>query len=207
MAQDKLPMLAANGLLVLDFDRTLFDTVRFMEELYKEMERSFKIPAAQWQEEVKQFQRDVATGQCYDLLAHIRAHGLAADEVLGRLTEAWPLDHFLFPDSLRLLERLRKTDIIERTSILTYGEAKTQLFKVSLAPALAGLPVDITETPEKGKHLVFEYGDASGLLIDDKCIEALPEHFDFIQLVREGASARYPRQAKHAIRSLDELVF
>lgn len=172
--------------IVLDFDRTLFDTKAFNEWLAEEIAvRSGKSRAevlTQAQETFYIYNGDL---YYYDIPGQLAA--IFGDEAKKQLTaiKKKALEHqsFIFSDVQRTLSKLQERG---KLAILTYGNEAAQQFKLSLCPKLAGIPVIIVQTP-KGPHLAANFDSSERcVFVDDKDQHGdLPDWVEFYHLRRD----------------------
>ncbi len=172
--------------IVLDFDRTLFDTKAFNEWLAEEIAvRSGKSRAevlAQAEETFYIYNGDL---YYYDIPAQLAAiFGDEAEKQLAAIKKkALTHQSFIFSDVQRLLGKLQERG---KLTILTYGNEAAQRFKLSLCPQLADIPVVIVQTP-KGSHLATNFNSRERcVFVDDKDQHGdLPEWVEFYHLRRD----------------------
>lgn len=132
----------------IDFDRTLFDTSRFVKALTDEVDR---IHPGMGVELDKKFESAYKAERTFFLMRHLRST-LGADVVM-QLVEALIKRHkgdrFLLPGAL---ERIQLADEMttERPSwgLLTYGDVADQKLKIAIA-GLNQAPLYMTDTPHK----------------------------------------------------------
>jgi hypothetical protein len=172
--------------IVLDFDRTLFDTQLFNEWLADEIAirsgRSVGEVLKQAKEEFYVYNGDL---YYYDIPGQIEAvFGSEAPKQLAAIKKK-ALSHksFIFSDVQRLFGALQKLGIV---TILTYGIDGAQQFKLSLCPLFIDTPVIIVQTP-KGPHLAANFDSTKRcIFVDDKDTHGeLPDWVEFYHLRRD----------------------
>ena len=120
---------------LFDFDRTLFDTGRFVEWLWGCLAMTYGIDAAVEKQRAKEFYD--YDGEWYDYrffdhIASLPAIAEPVDDFCQRCRDNAPED-FLFPDAAGVLGDI--------DGILTFGNEAYQRFKLSFAPRLKDMPV------------------------------------------------------------------
>lgn len=190
--------------IVLDFDRTLFDTKLFAEWMFTELaQRSGRTTEVIRREAESIYYIYSGPLYYYDLFAQTQAlFGEQADVVLSDMRQkAIATKNFLFKDVRRSLSALHSCGDV---SILTYGKEDYQLFKISLCAELLGVPA-ITVLGPKGPQLDAHFNrTVRCVFVDDKDIDGqLPDWVEFYRIVREGDAVTTTGQA---IASFDELV-
>lgn len=171
--------------IVLDFDRTLFDTSYFADWFAEEVaERSglaVELVKKQAQETYYVYSGEL---YYYDMIAHLTAiFGADANTQLEEIrTKARKHTSFLFEDVQATLDALKEYGTL---SILTFGKEDYQRFKLSLCPQLEGIPAYIVQDA-KGPHLAANFEPTERcVFIDDKDEHGtLPEWVEFYHLQR-----------------------
>ncbi|HKX73317.1 MAG TPA: hypothetical protein VJM32_04855 [Candidatus Saccharimonadales bacterium] len=188
-------------LLLLDLDRTLLDTKRFMNELWTEISRQYNLDYDHEMSRVPHWYRSMDDYRYYDLRLHIQ-EGLALDPdvAVAAVTPALKKIDFLFPDVSELAEWRKHTDYELR--IMTFGPRWVQEFKLAFMPELADIAADIILEP-KGQFIARQYAGRQGMLVDDKRNADLPHGFREIWLDRDGTNQR--PEGIITINSLTEL--
>ena len=181
--------------VVIDLDRTLFDTDRFIHDIAVILETRFDVVNAdRFISNVGDYY--VQTGEnlrTYDFFRHIESLGLDADEVETHLETVFfeePEDTrntYLYDDAPRFIEFLRSEANIHDIKVLTYGEERMQKLKLRLAATvLKDIECVIIQEP-KGPYLAFLYSEGQkGIVVDDKYISDLPEDFIQVQVNRNN---------------------
>jgi hypothetical protein len=168
-------------LLLLDFDRTLFDTNVFRFTLWSALERLYGVDPEHEIEAARGFYSYNDELYDYNFFAHLSSLDLGdIEEVKSALHQALTGHRFLYQDAMSALNLQDKYDI----RILTYGNAAFQLFKISLCPELAAIPVETT-LEHKGEYLKTHHEGEAIVLVDDKNLHGeLPGNARFIHLDR-----------------------
>lgn len=171
--------------IVLDFDRTLFDTTKFSLWFAAQVaKRSGKSPETITQEAAKAYYVYQGDLYYYDMQAHMGdIFGNQAEAMLDEIQAlAKTSENFLFDDVRRTLADLRRYG---KVTILTFGEEQYQKFKISLCSELADVPAAIVQSA-KGPHLAEQFEPSVRcVFVDDKDEHgSLPEWVEFYHLRR-----------------------
>lgn len=188
--------------LFLDLDRTLFDTVRFMNALWHALAAQCGQDYDHCMAMVPQYYRAIGDYRYYDLWLHIQ-DGLGVDPevAVAAITPHLKGADFTFPDASELHE-WQKTDYEIR--ILTFGPEWVQRFKLQFAPRIAQLPIDIILEP-KNQFIARDYAGRSGLLVDDKRDLHLPPNFKEVWLDREDTMQNSQEYGIICVNSLTQV--
>ncbi len=207
-------------LVVIDLDRTLFDTARNFND-FMDM-----LKAVYGNELINKMKEVEATTQHFDRFAYLQAHhGLRYGQLVADfrsfVSRTYGENHsYLFPGATKLIAFLQQ-EPHTHLLIITTGSGQSQRFKLGLCPELAGLPHKIIGH-NKGAALQAEFDAASAVshdgrhfndfvFIDDKAdaiapIQPAPNRL-LIHLLREGA--KYPelteRNDVHIVHSLEDV--
>jgi hypothetical protein len=193
------PLKAHPWLLVLDFDRTIFDTHRYYQDFHEMLTRQYGAEFAAAMSAAE------GASQYFDPFAFLLEHGVsyaAATAAFDAYTaKKYPAGtSYLFADAHRLITALRHHPQIH-PAILTTGSRQSQEFKLALCPELAELPQDII-AGNKGQQLQRDI-DAHGAvtiggkpylriaLVDDRSsvlehIKPHARHRRLIHILRPG---------------------
>jgi FMN phosphatase YigB (HAD superfamily) len=175
-------------LIVLDFDRTLFDTARFYRDFLAAISHTWGADLAASMQEVER------TGEHLDPFHYLQnTHGIACDAVAQAFTAyiatIYPGGaNYLFEGAPELIQYLRArphTHVL----IMTTGTKQSQTFKLGLCPELAPLEHRII-SENKGKILQAEFEQAGGIAIGGRRFS----HFVFVD---DKASALTPIASHH----------
>lgn len=168
--------------LLVDLDRTLFDTTRFVQTLWDWIEQTYGVNADAARYEMKQYFTYVGEMYNYDFFQHIHELGIDGEELVKR-AQAELTESFVFGD---VAEFLQSTAGLDR-AILTFGANNYQQFKISLCPELSGIEVHMTQG-FKHDYIKTHWPDQPTLLIDDRLLEDnLPTITRFILIDRAQA--------------------
>lgn len=184
-------------LLLVDFDRTLFDTGSFVEALWSAIADQYGVDKERQLARAKQFYEYRGQWYDYDFYRHVSTipelpQDMAAFETTmhTRLRD----DVFLFPDAAGLIDAI--------DAIVTFGNEPYQRFKLSFCPQLRGLTCHIIQTG-KGDFIARQFGHQPTVLVDDKRLETeLPPSVQFIHLDRSQREALIAHEAYASVNSL-----
>lgn len=183
--------------LLLDLDRTLFDTTLFVQTLWDWIEQVYGVDAEASRYGMKQYFTYVGEMYNYDFFTHIRELGIDGAELTKR-AQAELTGSFVFDDVEEFLQTTKDLD----RAILTFGADNYQQFKISLCPELSGLEVHMTQG-FKHDYIKTHWPDASTLLIDDRLLEeGLPSVTQFVLIDRAQAEPTVDQGNYRSINSL-----
>lgn len=183
--------------MLVDFDRTLFDTERFVGVLWKTLGAHYGVDGMKELSRVQDFYYERGTVPLgYDFFSHLAAIKSIKDSettVEAILRNSLRSEDFLFEDARSLYD-----DIDE---IVTLGDRKYQTFKLSICPDLVGIRTHIIQESKAG-FIKRQYLRPT-LLVDDKHHEhELPESCNFILINREQQDEIVNHGNYHSVRSL-----
>ncbi len=169
-------------ILFVDFDRTLFDTAVFSDQLWRAMSRRYGIDPEVAKGESKAYFRYLGTLYDYDFFSHMRqTTGLSDGAIEAAVREDLAHQQFLYADSDEVFAWQRAGYDVR---ILTYGNEPYQRLKLGFAPQLLQkLPVVIIRE-RKADYLASAHAEQLGWLVDDKPDQRLPNGFKEIHLDR-----------------------
>jgi hypothetical protein len=188
--------------VVLDLDRTLFDTEGFMDDTAETLETYFHIDAQKFTRDIPNYYVQTSGNlRAYDMFAHLTHLALNSDSVEDCLLSTLPstargANGYLYPDSPKFINFLRNTPDVEDLTLLTHGYLRPQEIKIALARAVLDdlHSIVVTEEP-KDIYLRTNFQDKQGIIVDDKDIENLSSNFVHAPIDRTGTS-------KHGYNSL-----
>lgn len=185
-------------MIYVDFDRTLFDTAKFIDVRDGVLKKEFGIELTN--EDTLNFYQYVDDLYLYDFYDHMAKLGLTSDDVDKRLKPAMTqvCQSFVYDDAREIV------DVID-FKILTFGQVGYQSFKFEFAPELEGIE-KIVVFEHKDEYIVRQHGEDRVVLVDDK-IDASRQHhtIDFIHLDRQGAQSMWQDETGLHISSLQYL--
>lgn len=171
--------------LVLDFDRTLFDTDTYYAAVLDLLAANFGIDRGRVLQDFKTHQHTQDGMQHYDFFGHVVALGLDPDVVEAAVISEFA-GKFVYADVPQVLQML--PDTLEAV-VLTYGDPRHQHMKYRLSRL--NLPLNIA-SGQKGPWLQNRYGDKRGLMVDDRVVADLPPKFSFVQIDRTAQNSGAP---------------
>ena len=175
-------------LVVLDLDRTLFDTARYYRDFLGAISQT-------WGGDIANSMQDTErTGEHLDPFEYLqREHGIEYDAVTqafsAHVAATYPTGTgYLFAGASELIEYLRQRP---RTYVLiiTTGTQQSQLFKLKLCPELTRLNYKII-SENKGEVIQAQFKQAGGIAFEN-------HHFHYFVLVDDKADALTPITAHH----------
>lgn len=180
----------------MDFDRTLFDTSSFFNEVWQLLADLYGIDADAERQRIGEFQDNYVSGYDYRFFDHARS---AVGERFNKadFTKAAQRefkDMFLYAD-------VSDEVIALIDAIVTFGGHEYQLFKLSLCPRLVDIKVYTTLQP-KGECIAQTFNEPA-LLVDDKPLEN--EIIPPTRFIRIDRAASEQATQSSVIRSLAEL--
>lgn len=164
--------------VLVDFDRTLFDTSSFVEWLWEALETVYGVDAEAEKERASEFY--IYSGDWYDyqFFTHLEAIPVMREverETFIRTMLSIERPTFLFDDAQAILPRCDE--------IITFGNRAYQEFKLSFCPEVSDLPVTIIQ--ESKADYVRHHYEGPLVLIDDKHLEnELPDWVRFVLIDR-----------------------
>jgi hypothetical protein len=152
-----------------------------MDRVWQAISRHYKINVAQAKAEIPHFYEYIGELRYWDFHQQLsQQFGFDPDEVITSVRPDLEREDFLYPDTKEFLALQGPN---RQLHILTFGEEWTQRAKLSLSPALAGLPCDII-LEAKGDYIAQHFSDVQGWLIDDKLNSHMPSHIRSVWLDR-----------------------
>ena len=185
---------------MVDLDRTLFDTDRFVDWVWQVIAKEYKIDTEYERQRAELFYsyyEDWYDYQFFDHIASISTIDSSQDE-FERRVRSHQRDNFLFTDALETLSLYDE--------IITFGNQPYQRFKLSMCPELHAIPATII-TEMKANYIKHHYR-APVVLIDDKNLsDELPDWARFFLVDRTQQQAMIQHSADFtSMSSLRELI-
>ncbi len=185
-------------ILLVDFDRTLFDTDRFTTACWQAITKKYKVDGQAELANVASHYTEISGLKYYNFQSHIAAVlSVPPWKVTEAIRPALKTQNFVYDDAKLLFRWQRKYPV----RILTFGATWHQQYKLSFAPQFKDIPVDITLQP-KGKFIAEKFKGSTGWLIDDKYNGGLPDGFTEIHLVRTAQTPIEKNDGKITVNSL-----
>lgn len=175
-------MTETQPLLLVDFDRTLFDTSRFSTHWWGWLAETYRLDPVREMGRIEEYFNYVGEWRNYDFYRHVADLRLddSVDVVCAKAHEALKECGFLFPDS-KAVEALARERPVE---IVTFGNKPYQRYKLSYCPQLSSWRQHIIDS-EKGEYIKQQFGARPTILVDDKMLAGtLPASTRFIHLDR-----------------------
>lgn len=171
-------------LLLLDLDRTIFDTATFMRVLWTALAAEYNADYDREMARVPSFYRAVGDYRYYDLQLHIQEGlGENADEAMRAVSPILTQQDFAFADLSELGTWLAHPDYEVR--VLTFGPEWVQRWKLVFMPMVKDVPIDITLEPKEA-YIAREFAGRTGFLVDDRLTHSLPDGFTEMYITRES---------------------
>ena len=174
--------LTGQCLVVLDFDRTLFDTAQYYTDFLEMITRQYGTKVAE------HLRTAESTSENFNPLEYLREQGITPETLMSQFDsfakEQYPSGvSYLFPgapDLIAYLGRRHRTHCV----IITTGTLEYQQFKLRLAPELSEIPIQII-SDNKGEILQQQFNRAGGVVLGHRWYSRLV-------LVDDKASALTP---------------
>jgi hypothetical protein len=171
--------------LLLDLDRTLFDTPLFVQTLWGWIGKTYTIDAVASRENMKSYFSYVGDLYDYDFFSHVTELGIDTKDLVSRALHDLKGEDFIYNDVETFLENTANHD----RAILTFGNDSYQRFKLSFCPVLKDIPVHTTQL-HKSEYIQDSWSAQPVVLIDDKLLDGtLPDDTHFIQIDRSQGVA------------------
>jgi hypothetical protein len=171
-------------LLLVDFDRTLFDLDLFYHTIWQTLAKHHDFDFNDAFSKMRDFYYAAHDGYhgTYSFENHVRAFipDMGENEAIAELHSTLPETHFLYDDATEVTAWQQKGYEVR---ILSFGEAQIQQFKLSFCPELEAVPKDIILTP-KPAFIQHHFANRQGYLIDDKTEVGLPKGIKQIHILR-----------------------
>jgi len=191
----------APGKLLLDLDRTLFNTGLFIEMLWPWIGSAYGIDVVEAKARSGDYVRYVGDMYDYDFFSHMTVLGIDAQQLMGRAQQELGKTSFVFDDVQLFLDSVQ----VFAPAILTFGNEPYQSFKLSFCPQLASLPVYSTLV-HKNDYILEHWPNQPTVLVDDKFLAgSLPAATTFIHLDRSQAVPVIEHDIYCSVRSLTDI--
>lgn len=188
--------------LLLDFDRTLFNTNKFYEAVWRVLAARYGVDPDVEITRAQDFYTYVDDFHDYDFFAHIDALRIGSKAEVSTVLKAELMGiDFLYPDAQDALRLKHRYEL----SILTFGNEPYQRFKLGFCPELQDVPTRIT-LMRKGDYIRGHNAGQEVTIVDDKqLVGTLPEHVRFIHLDRQQFEPVLHHDTHTSISSLSYL--
>lgn len=196
-------------LLALDFDRTLFNTNKFSDAIWRVIEGEFSISADEAKKLSEDFYTHVGKMYNYDFYSHLASLGIHQEVVNIVLHNRLDGEPFLYDDAAVVID----LGSAIQTEILTFGGIDYQQLKLSFCPELKGIPVTIVQEM-KADYLSRHYIDRRVVLVDDKLLippdfPKLSTNVEFVYLNRDATKTivRHPEYIEiNSLRAMSRVL-
>lgn len=170
-------------LLLLDFDRTLFDSDAFINKLWQIISTKYKLDFTDMLAEMPKFYHAVGELRYYDFALHLQeATGQSVEESIGGIRPEMAKTQYQYSDVEPTLHQLSQEFEIR---ILSFGQPWFQNLKMSFTHIASDLPRDIILSA-KNEFIADHFAGRQGALVDDKRNSELPKGFTEIWLNRDS---------------------
>ncbi len=179
----------------VDFDRTLFDTASFGQDLFRGIARRANVSVEQAIANASPFYTHT-TLRSFDFEGYVATYGLSPGKMLDYVSQLVLANDYLYADSAAFIQALHRQGF--NPKILSFGEDRFQRAKIAptLAPllgdaspkesaAMKAMEVYVVLEP-KGQHIASKHPGERGVLIDDVPDQQLPPGFHEIHLSRDS---------------------
>jgi hypothetical protein len=166
----------------VDYDWTLFDSTRFIDDLWREIADYSGLPEAKVAEDGDRFHPDSVLGG-YDLDLHLGSYGLPSGRIWQWISQAVHENSYLYEDSQPFIQGLFEEGL--NPTILSFGERCLQTTKIvpNLGRLAGGYALGFKVVFEKKReYFAREFSGKKGLLVDDAPGQNLPNGFIEIHL-------------------------
>lgn len=194
---------------LLDFDRTLYDTGRFANDLWNDVAQQTDLPFTKVKSDAKQYKIHPLLGG-YDFAKHVAAYNLNTAAMWQRLEKIAQSTNYLYVDSPVFVQALLTDGY--RPHILTLGEPRIQTVKIEhcksrlLGKYAASRHLDATVVQySKSEYIADTYPGQRGILIDDVPDQNLPPGFTEICINRH-VNLPQPKQIAPNIFTVSSLA-
>lgn len=192
--------------LLLDLDRTLFDTSSFIDALIDTVLPTLSGSSHKDIRALFEAQRAGSGTLLYELNYDVILNELGVtfeDFAQNTKTQLTP-NAFVYDDAIELMKWLAASGLKKQTKILSFGNRAVQSLKAAISPAL-DVPLLTTDT-FKRDYIKMNFSTELGYLVDDKSGQELPTGWTEIHLFRDAPSEVVQLSKFHwQIRSLQNL--
>jgi hypothetical protein len=189
-------------IIFVDLDRTIFDTARFMPDVWHTVADLYDVDAERELQHVPDWYESVGDLYHYPFPAHFEAvTGVSADDAKSELHRRLRGRDYAFSDTIAMRDWKKRGYEVR---ILSFGARWFQDFKLSFLPDFHE-PRDII-LEAKGPFIAKNFPDAVGFMVDDKRNPDLPPAVHEVWLDRAGTSLGKPKEdAIITISSLEQV--
>jgi FMN phosphatase YigB (HAD superfamily) len=191
-------------LILLDLDRTLFNTARYVEDLPSLISGYTQKTVAEITDYIPTMltgERDKLHRADYDDFVDFL--GISFNEFDEAIREEAVFDHYIYDDARHLIDWLKENN--REFQILTFGDPKVQEIKLKISPFLNGIGYTIIESL-KNQYIESQLAGRYGCLIDDKPDQALPTGWTEIHIDRKAPDPAKPVKVAENIWKITTLA-
>lgn len=194
-------MTKNDKLILVDFDRTLFETSKFLTSWWGWLAKQYNLDTTKEIGRIEEYFNYVGDWRNYNFLQHIEDLRLGEDieTIMARALTDLVDEQFLFADAQAILDLYTRRQV----EIITFGNKPYQSYKMSFCSELDGWTRHIVGE-EKGDYIARKFGSQPIILIDDKDLASkLPSNVEFIRLERKQEASIVRRDGHVSINSLN----
>lgn len=191
-------------LILLDLDRTLFDTTQYVDDLPSLLaQHSLKTVS-----EIRDYMPTMLNGERHklhraDYADFVEFLGMSMNEFTEVVLAEANLNTYLYKDAQALIDWL--TDKGSVFEILTFGDPVVQNLKLSITPALVNIPFTVVDSLKKD-YIEAHLSGRTGCLIDDKPDQQLPVDWTEIHIDRKAPNHFSPRKVSEHVWQISTLT-
>jgi hypothetical protein len=191
-------------LLLIDLDRTIFDTNSFFEFVIEAFTSEFAVS----KQEVDKHLHLLAVGATNhlrhtDFAQLLTELHINSERFYAYIAQATSPNQFILADAVPFLEWAHRQDEFE-LGILSFGQPEIQTLKIEISPLVSSLHRMIIMT-RKNDYIVDAFADRQGILVDDKPDQNLPVGWVEIHIDRKANTYKTPVQISERIWQITKL--
>jgi hypothetical protein len=175
-------------MLLLDLDRTLFDTSAFLDAIIETVLPSMCDYDVDYIRAQFESQRAGSGTLLYELDYSVifSALEVTAEQFTQNTLAMLTPDQFVYDDAKKLFDWLTTQNMVPNTKVLSFGSKEIQELKFALSPYLKSVPL-LTTLSYKREYIATNFRGETGYLIDDKFGQQLPNGWVEIHLARDAS--------------------
>lgn len=191
-------------LLLIDLDRTVFDSDAFFEFVIATFTGEFSVP----QQEIDKHLHLLAVGTANQLrytdFAQLLKNLKIDSEVFyAHIAQSVTPNQFILADAVPFLEWAHNQNEFE-LGILSFGQPEFQTIKIEISPLVSSLSRMIIMT-RKNDYIFETFAERQGILLDDKPDQNLPAGWTEIHIDRKADSHKKPLKINEGIWQITNL--
>jgi len=171
--------------ILLDFDRTLFDTDLFWIDFAECLAVVIGISPSQILKAYTDYVTATGITSYIFYEDYIKQHNINHKLVQETVNKMLKNKQYLFEDAIKLLNSSDNLQREYEVAVLTYGQELFQNLKISLCKELKSLTSYITLLP-KAQFIDYYISNRVGLLVDDKLGQNLPNGWVEVHIDRNS---------------------